>query len=93
MERCIDFDTKRQFLVDHIEKIIYHRDSVTLIGAVPIELKQARLITGSTLPFRIEGAIDRATVRRLPKGERKLGINGVPILAEVGTRRLENQIV
>jgi hypothetical protein len=72
LQRCSDVDAKRQFLVDHIEKIIYHRDSVTLIGSVPIELKQARLIAGSTLPFRIEGQIDRAMVRRLPKGQRKL---------------------
>jgi Recombinase len=69
--RCTEFDSKRRFLLDHIEKIIYHRDKVTLIGCVPIELKEAQSITGSTLPFHIEGQIDRAMVRSLPKGQRK----------------------
>jgi len=70
LERCTDFDTRRQFLVDHIEKIIYHRDKVTLIGSVPIEVKQARSISGSTLPFHIDGQIDREMVRKLPKVKR-----------------------
>jgi site-specific DNA recombinase len=76
LERCTDFDTKRQFLVDHIEKIIYHRDKVTLIGCVPVALKEAQSITGSTLPFHIEGRIDRAMVRRLPKGDKKFSPDG-----------------
>jgi hypothetical protein len=81
LERCADFDTKRQFLVDHIEKIIYHRDKVTVIGSVPIELKQARSVTGSTLQFHVVGHIDRAMVRRLPKGQRKFGADGQLIKA------------
>jgi hypothetical protein len=76
LERCTDFDSKRQFLADHIEKIIYHRDKVTLIGCVPITLKEAQSITGSTLPFHIEGQIDRAMVRRLPKGDKKFSPDG-----------------
>jgi hypothetical protein len=76
LERCTDIDTKRQFLVDHVEQIIYHRDKVTLIGCVSVELKQAQSITGSTLPFHIEGQIDRAIVRRLPKGKNKFNPYG-----------------
>jgi site-specific DNA recombinase len=76
LERCKDLDTKRQFLVDHIEKIIYHRDKVTLIGCVPVALKEAQSIGGSTLPFHIEGRIDRAMVRRLPKGDKKFSPDG-----------------
>jgi site-specific DNA recombinase len=76
LERCTDFDTRRQFLVDHIEKIIYLRDKVTLIGCVPIELKHAQSITGSTLQFHIEGQINRAMVRRLPKGQNKFSPDG-----------------
>jgi hypothetical protein len=41
LERCTDFDSRGQFLVDYIEKIIYYHDKVTLVGSVPIELKQA----------------------------------------------------
>src|SRR5262249_26642802 len=69
-------DTKRQFLVDHIEKIIYHRDKVTLIGCVSVEHKQSQSITGSSLPFHIEGQIDRAMVRKLPKGQNKFNPAG-----------------
>jgi hypothetical protein len=76
LQRCTDFDTKRQFLVDHIEKIIYHRDKVTLIGCVSVEHKQSQSIIGSSLPFHIEGQIDRAMVRRLPKGDKKFGADG-----------------
>jgi hypothetical protein len=76
LQRCTDFDTKRQFLVDHIEKIIYHRDKVILIGCVPIAFKEAQSITGSTLPFHIEGQVDRDMVRRLPKGEKKFSPDG-----------------
>jgi hypothetical protein len=60
--------------LDGLKKI--HRDKVTLIGCVPIELKQAESITGSSLPFHIEGQIDRAMVRRLPKGQNKFNPNG-----------------
>jgi hypothetical protein len=54
LERCKDFDGKKQFLTDHIEKIIYHRDSITLIGSVKISLEEARLTAGSalTVPHR-----------------------------------------
>jgi hypothetical protein len=76
LQRCTDFDAKRQFLVDHIEKIIYHRDKVTLIGCVSVEHKQSQSITGSSLPFHIEGQIDRAMVHRLPKGAKKFSPDG-----------------
>jgi hypothetical protein len=49
---------------------------VTLIGCVPVELKQAQSITGSTLQFHIQGQIDRAMVRRLPKGQNKFNPDG-----------------
>ena len=84
LERCTDFDTKRQFLVDHIEQIIYHRDKVTLIGCVSVELKQAQSITGSTLPFHIEGQIDRAMVRRLPKRQNKFDPAGQLVKSTLG---------
>jgi site-specific DNA recombinase len=31
-----DFDAERQFLVGHVERVIYHRYKVTLVGSVPV---------------------------------------------------------
>ena len=71
-ERCADFDTKRQFLLDHVRKVIFLRDKVTLVGSVPIELNQeGQSSAGRNVAFRIEGEIDRAKVRRQPKPRKK----------------------
>jgi hypothetical protein len=32
------FDDKRQFLVEHVERVIYDRYRVTVIGSVPIKM-------------------------------------------------------
>jgi hypothetical protein len=56
---CADFDANRQFLRDHVERVIYNRYDVTLVGSVPVQSA-----TGDTkLPFRIEGKIDIKAVR------------------------------
>ena len=39
-ERCDDFATKRQFLLDHIEKVVFWNDNVTVHGSVPILQKR-----------------------------------------------------
>ena len=57
LKRCTDFDTKRQFLLDHVEKVIYQRYHVTVIGSVPVQQDSA----GSTaIEFRIKGKITKA---------------------------------
>jgi DNA invertase Pin-like site-specific DNA recombinase len=38
LEKCNDFDSKRQFALDHIEKIIYDQGKTTIVGSVPIKL-------------------------------------------------------
>jgi hypothetical protein len=35
--RCADFEAKRQFLVGHIERVIYDRYKVTIAGSVPVQ--------------------------------------------------------
>jgi DNA invertase Pin-like site-specific DNA recombinase len=56
---CIDRDATRQFLVDHIERVIFNRYQVAIVGSVLV-----RTASGETkLRFRIEGEIDRAAVR------------------------------
>jgi hypothetical protein len=37
-ERCDDFDARRQFLLDHIERVVYHPRSVELVGSIPGDL-------------------------------------------------------
>ena len=59
LQACTDFDANRRFLVDHVERVIYNRYNVAIVGAVPV-----RTEAGETkLPFRIEGKIDIATIR------------------------------
>ena len=57
-ETCSDFDTKRQFLVEHIDRVIYNRYKITVLGYVPVGGA-----SGKTLPFRIEGQISKGAVR------------------------------
>jgi hypothetical protein len=54
LQACSDFDANRQFLVDHVDRVIYNRYEVTIAGSIPI-----RTDAGETkLPFRIGGKID-----------------------------------
>ena len=36
-KECFDFDAKRQFLVGHVERVIYNRYKVTIAGSVPVQ--------------------------------------------------------
>jgi hypothetical protein len=62
-EACADFDTKRQFLVGHVERVIYNRYKVTIAGSVPIQSASGE----SKLQFRIDGEIDPKAVRSRPR--------------------------
>jgi site-specific DNA recombinase len=56
---CTDFDDKRQFLMDHVERVIYNRYNITILGFVP-----AQSASGETkLQYRIQGKIDINSVR------------------------------
>jgi hypothetical protein len=57
-EMCSDFDSKRQFLVEHIERIIFDRYKVTVLGSLPMLRPE-----GGKVEFRIEGEISKAAVR------------------------------
>jgi hypothetical protein len=58
-EACADFDAKRRFLLNHIERVIYNRYKVTIAGSVPVQSASGE----TKLQFRIEGEIDRDAVR------------------------------
>ena len=62
-QACADFDAQRQFLVDHVERVIYDHYKVTIAGSVPVQAASG----DSKLPFRIEGEIDQKAVRLGPQ--------------------------
>jgi hypothetical protein len=65
LQECADFDAKRQFLLGHVERVIYNRYKVTLVSSVPVQST-----SGDTkLQFRIEGEIDPKAVRSRPRPE------------------------
>jgi hypothetical protein len=63
-EKCATFDMTRQFLVDHVQRVIYRRDHVTLIGSVPV--RRGTFQAPAPAPFRIEGELDRKAIRARP---------------------------
>jgi hypothetical protein len=63
---CAHFDAKRQFLVDHVGRVIYNRYKVTIVGSVPVQSASGE----TKLQFRIEGEIDGGTVRSRPRTAR-----------------------
>jgi hypothetical protein len=50
---------KRDFLLSHIERVVFSRYNVTIVGSVPVQAASGE----TKLPFRIEGEIDRKAVR------------------------------
>jgi hypothetical protein len=65
-ERCVDFDAKRQFLLDHVEKVIFLRSKVTIGASIPIEQDRQQPNATNKLEFRIEGEIDRRAILTRP---------------------------
>jgi hypothetical protein len=59
LQACSDFDANRHFLLDHVERLIYNRYNVTIVGTIPVRTESGE----SKLPFRIEGKIDIAAIR------------------------------
>src|SRR6516164_9674959 len=59
LQACSDFDANRQFLVDHVERVIYDRYNVAIVGSVPVRTESRE----RKLSFRIEGKIDIAAIR------------------------------
>jgi hypothetical protein len=53
-------DPAAQFLVDHIERVIYRGYKVTVTGSVPVQAASGP----TNVEFRIAGEIDEAQVRR-----------------------------
>jgi hypothetical protein len=54
-----DFDAKRQFLVDHVERVSYTGYKVTVLGSVPVQTASGQ----ARLQFRISAGLRRAGQR------------------------------
>jgi hypothetical protein len=59
LSTCTNFDSKRQFLLDYIDKIIYRPGTVSLHGSVPIRLATYEYPQPPTEAPRIEFCIER----------------------------------
>jgi hypothetical protein len=68
-EHCTTFDDKRQFLVEHVERIIYDRCRVTVIGSVPVKMQigKSEEIEIRKLAFCLRGEIDKKTLNKKPR--------------------------
>lgn len=62
-EKCDDFETKRQFLLDHIKKVVYWDEEIELHGSVPVKLKvyegKEQDIEMAKIEFCIKGNLKR----------------------------------
>jgi site-specific DNA recombinase len=79
MLACTDSDAKREFLVAHVERVIYNRYQVTVMGSVPVQSA-----TGETkLQFRIAGEIDIVAVRsasgKIARRKQEMAISPIAI--------------
>jgi hypothetical protein len=36
LQACSDLDANRRFLVDHVQRVIYDRYNVTIVGSIPV---------------------------------------------------------
>jgi hypothetical protein len=77
-QACADFDTERQFLVDHLDRVIYNGYKVTVTGSVAVQTTSGQ----TRLQFRIAGEIDKAAVRR--NAQRKIAETRLAKRAGVG---------
>ena len=58
--KCADFASKRQFLLDYVEKVVHVKDKVALHGSVPIKSGHGEEAETNKLPFCIESEITQA---------------------------------
>jgi site-specific DNA recombinase len=64
-EACDDFDGKRAFLRDYVERIVFDRGKISIHGQIPHQAAPEGM-----LRFRIEGRIEKGSKRRWAQDER-----------------------
>jgi len=58
--KCGDFASKRQFLLDHVERVVHVKDKVSLHGSVPVKSGHGEDAETNKLAFCIESEITKA---------------------------------
>jgi site-specific DNA recombinase len=66
LQECADVDLKRELLLGHIERVIYNRYKVMIVGSVPVQSASGE----TKLQFRTAGEIDQKAVRSRPRSIR-----------------------
>ena len=54
---CVDFSSKRQFLLDHIDKVVFSNDRVELHGSVPVRVSASEAATDEADDSKIDFCI------------------------------------
>lgn len=64
-KKAVDFETKRQFLLDYVEKVTYWNNKIAVHGSVPVTIKSERGRESETskIEFRIETDVNRIAAR------------------------------
>lgn len=85
LEKCTDFNSKRQFLLEYIDKIIHNNNHIKLIGFIPIKLKTDedpdQSSEASKISFTIEGSVGNANTSQNRKLAKILGIKRTSIIS------------
>lgn len=74
LNRCNDFDARRKFVLDYIERIVYCNDNVSIYGSVPVRLKsyeKDQPTESSKIEFKISDRI--TSPERLARTNSSLG--------------------
>lgn len=71
LEKANNNASKRQFLLEHVEKVVYLNYKVTIHGSVPIKLSAYedpdQTSSASKIEFKIAGEIDKGTLHTQPR--------------------------
>jgi hypothetical protein len=59
--KCDSFETRRQFLLDYVEKVVVLNDRVAVYGSVPVSAKKETddESESATIEYRIDGRVER----------------------------------
>jgi hypothetical protein len=84
---CSDVDANRQFLLAHVEQVIYNRYEATVVGSSPVRTESGE----TSLLFRIASKIGMAAISAVPRGDRyapwrPLELKGSALAVRLGTQ-------
>ena len=88
--KCADFASKRQFLLEYVEKVVHLKDKVALHGSVPIKTGHGEDAETNKLSFCIESEITKAEryLERMRTRDALMYQQGIPMLREQSAAEL-----